>query len=116
MQVSIDLTHQRMHVQINGGNYDWPVSTARSGFYTPGGSFAPTHLELMHSSRKYHMSPMPYAIFFHGGYAIHGIYSTGLSRQVRSDSVAGFVIHFPRSLRTSLRRKLGEELVSYRFG
>lgn len=26
----------------------------------------------MWHSRKYNMSPMPYSIFYHGGYAIHG--------------------------------------------
>ena len=77
VQVAIDLTHQRMHVQSNGGSFDWAISSARSGFSTPGGSYAPTHLELMHYSRKYHMSPMPHAIFFRGGYAIHGSYATG---------------------------------------
>ena len=77
VQVAIDLTHQSMHVESNSGSYDWPVSTARSGFSTPGGSYAPTHLELMHYSHKYHMSPMPHAIFFRGGYAIHGTYATG---------------------------------------
>jgi lipoprotein-anchoring transpeptidase ErfK/SrfK len=25
-------------------------------------------------SRKYQMSPMPYAIFYKGGYAVHGTY------------------------------------------
>ena len=77
VQVAIDLTHQRMHIRSDEGSYDWPISSARSGFYTPGGSFAPTHLELMHYSHKYHMSPMPHAIFFRGGYAIHGSYATG---------------------------------------
>ena len=76
VSVAIDLTHQRMRVEGSEGNYDWPISSARSGFSTPGGSFAPTHLELMHYSKKYHMSPMPHAIFFRGGYAIHGTYST----------------------------------------
>lgn len=76
VDVAIDLTHQRMHVEGSEGRYDWPISSARSGFYTPGGSFAPTRLELMHYSKKYHMSPMPHAIFFRGGYAIHGTYST----------------------------------------
>ena len=76
VHVAIDLTNQRMHVESAEGDYDWPISSARSGFYTPGGSFAPTHLELMHYSHKYHMSPMPHAIFFRGGYAIHGTYST----------------------------------------
>ena len=77
VRVQIDLTHQRMHVESSEGDYDWPISSARSGFSTPGGSFAPTHLELMHYSKKYHMSPMPHAIFFRGGYAIHGTYETG---------------------------------------
>jgi hypothetical protein len=75
--VAIDLTHQRMHVVSSTGSHDWPISSARSGFYTPGGSFAPTRLERMHYSKKYHMSPMPYSIFFRGGYAIHGTYSVG---------------------------------------
>ena len=73
--VAIDLTHQRMHVQGATESYDWTISSARSGFYTPGGSFAPTHLERMHYSKKYHMSPMPYSIFFRGGFAIHGTYA-----------------------------------------
>ena len=77
VRVQIDLSHQRMHVTSNEGDYDWPISSARSGFSTPGGSYAPTHLELMHYSKKYHMSPMPHAIFFRGGYAIHGTYETG---------------------------------------
>ena len=76
VHVAIDLTHQRMHVNGDEGSFDWPISSARSGFSTPGGSFAPTHLELMHYSKKYHMSPMPHAIFFRGGYAIHGTDST----------------------------------------
>ena len=76
VQVAIDLTHQRMHVDSSEGTFDWPISSARSGFSTPHGSYAPTHLELLHYSRKYHMSPMPHAIFFRGGYAIHGTYST----------------------------------------
>jgi lipoprotein-anchoring transpeptidase ErfK/SrfK len=42
---------------------------------TPRGRFAPTGLERMHYSKKYHNSPMPYSIFFRGGYAIHGTYA-----------------------------------------
>lgn len=75
--IHIDLSSQRMHVDSNSGSYDWPVSTARAGYYTPRGSYAPTGMQLMHYSRKYHMSPMPYSIFFRGGYAIHGTYATG---------------------------------------
>lgn len=75
-RIHIDLSTQTMHVESSTGSYTWPVSTARSGYATPRGSFAPTGLQRMHYSRKYHMSPMPYSIFFRGGYAIHGTYAT----------------------------------------
>ena len=77
VQVSIDLSAQRMVVQSSSGAYVWPISSARSGFSTPRGSYAPTSLQRMHYSHKYHMSPMPYSIFFRGGYAIHGTSATG---------------------------------------
>lgn len=54
--------------------YSWPVSTARWGYRTPVGSYRPERLERQWYSRKYDWSPMPHAIFFHGGYAIHGSY------------------------------------------
>jgi lipoprotein-anchoring transpeptidase ErfK/SrfK len=76
-RIHINLSSQRMHVESSSGSYTWPVSTARSGYYTPRGSFAPTGMQRMHYSRKYHMSPMPHSIFFRGGYAIHGSYETG---------------------------------------
>ncbi|MBI1868188.1 MAG: L,D-transpeptidase [Methylocystis sp.] len=77
VEIHIDMSHQRMHVQSSSGSYSWPVSTARSGYSTPRGSYAPTGMQRMHYSRKYHMSPMPHSIFFRGGYAIHGSYATG---------------------------------------
>ena len=77
VQIHIDLSSQRMHVTSFSGSYTWPVSTARSGYTTPRGSYAPTSLQRMHYSRKYHNSPMPHSIFFRGGYAIHGSYATG---------------------------------------
>lgn len=73
--IDVDLTTQNMHVQSATGSYDWPVSTARAGFTTPRGHFAPIGMERMHYSKKYHNSPMPYSIFFRGGYAIHGTYA-----------------------------------------
>jgi lipoprotein-anchoring transpeptidase ErfK/SrfK len=77
VHIHIDLSSQRMQVTSSSGSYNWAVSTARSGYSTPRGSYAPTSLQRMHYSRKYHMSPMPHSIFFRGGYAIHGTYSTG---------------------------------------
>lgn len=77
VQIRIDLSSQRMMVRSATGAHVWPVSTARAGYVTPRGAYAPTMLKRMHYSRKYHMSPMPHAIFFRGGYAIHGTAATG---------------------------------------
>lgn len=69
----IDLSRQVMEVTVDGAPYaTWPVSTARKGYHTPTGSFRPTVLKRKWYSRKYDNSPMPYSIFFHHGYAIHG--------------------------------------------
>lgn len=76
VSINIDLSSQAMHVSSNSGSYSWPISTARWGYRTPRGVFHPQGLQLMHYSKKYHMSPMPHSIFFAGGYAIHGTYET----------------------------------------
>jgi lipoprotein-anchoring transpeptidase ErfK/SrfK len=73
VQVHIDISSQSMSVRVNGSHYaSWRVSTARSGYYTPRGSFGVTRMAKVYYSRKYDNSPMPNSIFFHGGYAIHG--------------------------------------------
>lgn len=58
--------------------FTWRVSTARAGYRTPAGSYRVQRMHAMWYSRKYHMSPMPYAMFFYGGYAIHGTGSVGM--------------------------------------
>lgn len=69
----IDLSNQRMTVTVDGGHFaTWKVSTARSGYHTPVGNFRPYLLRRMHYSSKYKNAPMPYSVFFRGGYAIHG--------------------------------------------
>jgi lipoprotein-anchoring transpeptidase ErfK/SrfK len=76
--VHISNATQRMHVSVNGRPmYSWPVSTARRGYRTPAGNYRVRHMARMHYSRLYNMSPMPYSMFFRGGYAIHGTYATG---------------------------------------
>jgi len=70
---NIDLSSQTMTVTHYGQVvYRWKVSTARRGYVTPRGSYRPIRTERMWYSRKYDMSPMPYSVFFRGGYAIHG--------------------------------------------
>ncbi|MCC8965019.1 L,D-transpeptidase [Bradyrhizobium sp. Pear76] len=73
--VHIDKSSQRMAVSVDGARrYNWPVSTGRRGYGTPSGVFRPQMLARRWYSKKYYNSPMPYAIFFHGGFAIHGTY------------------------------------------
>ena len=84
VQIHIDLTSQTMHVSSAEGDYDWPVSTGRPGHRTPTGVYHPQRMYVTAFSRKYDNAPMPHAIFFTGGYAIHGTYATGMLGQVAS--------------------------------
>jgi lipoprotein-anchoring transpeptidase ErfK/SrfK len=69
----IDLSEQKMHVLVNGKQaYLWAVSTGRGRYHTPTGTYKPIRMHERYYSRKYHNAPMPYSVFFHGGYAIHG--------------------------------------------
>lgn len=78
LKVSVDLTNQRMHVKENGETiHSWVISSGRRGYRTVTGKFKPKWMTRMHYSRKYDNAPMPNAIFFHRGYAIHGTYATG---------------------------------------
>lgn len=52
--------------------YVWPVSTGREGFETPTGRYQPLWADAEHRSSIYEDAPMPHAVFFVGGYAIHG--------------------------------------------
>ena len=69
--ITIDKSEQRMYVETPTDSYVWDVSTGRKGYTTPSGQFKPYVLKKLHYSRKYDNAPMPYSIFFHGGYAIH---------------------------------------------
>ena len=75
--ITISKRHQMMQVDTDSGSYQFPVSTARKGYYTPTGTFHPYSLQPIHYSRKYDNSPMPHSIFFSGGYAIHATPHTG---------------------------------------
>jgi len=73
--ITVDKSAQRLSVSVDGfPRYEWPVSTARMGYETPNGTYRPEWLARKWFSSKYDWSPMPYSIFFHGGYAIHGSY------------------------------------------
>ena len=71
--VQIDKSSQRMAVSVDGAmRYTWPVSTGRAGYGTPSGVFHPQSMARRYFSRKYYNAPMPHAIFFYYGFAIHG--------------------------------------------
>jgi hypothetical protein len=71
--VTVSKSQQRLAVVIDGAEtYRWPVSTGRRGFETPNGSFHPIRLERHWYSRQYELTPMPWAMFFYRGYAVHG--------------------------------------------
>ena len=69
----IDIPTQTMTVSEDGiTKYQWKVSTARPGYHTPPGSYTAKWLSRDHRSKKYDNAPMPFAVFFNGGYAVHG--------------------------------------------
>lgn len=76
LDILVDKATQRMLVIQNGYvRYMWPVSTGRDNMATPSGVYTPQRLERNWFSTAYYDSPMPYSIFFHNGYAIHGSYA-----------------------------------------
>jgi lipoprotein-anchoring transpeptidase ErfK/SrfK len=76
VDATVSLSQQRIHIQVYVGNsvttYDWPVSTGRKGFETPVGKYGVLWADADHRSSIYENAPMPFAVFFNGGYAIHG--------------------------------------------
>jgi hypothetical protein len=80
--IAIDKAIQRMSVTVDGKErHLWKVSTGTGGG-PKAGTYSPQRLEKSWFSRKYGMSPMPHAIFFDEGYAIHGtIYVSRLGQR-----------------------------------
>lgn len=115
VEVVIDVSEQSMRVYERGRRIAiWPVSTGRRGYRTPRGSFRPTWLSRNHRSRKYNNAPMPFSVFFHGGYAIHG--TDAVARLGRPAS-HGCVRLAPRNARRlfDLVRRYGEGGVRIRI-
>jgi lipoprotein-anchoring transpeptidase ErfK/SrfK len=77
LHVDIDLETQRMKVTSRGTvQHVWPISSGRQGYPTPTGAFKPQWRSRMWYSRQWDDAPMPHAIFFQNGVAIHGTYET----------------------------------------
>ena len=74
---TVSISQQKMFLAVTDSrgqtsNYVWTVSTGRTGFETPMGQYQPTWLSKDHKSAQYEDAPMPFAVFFTGGYAVHG--------------------------------------------
>jgi lipoprotein-anchoring transpeptidase ErfK/SrfK len=81
VEIVVDLGRQRMTVKKQDGEMIvWKVSSGRPGFETPTGVFNVQRMDAEHLSDEYDQAPMPYAIFFYRGLAIHGTYERGLGR------------------------------------
>ena len=77
INIVIDLSDQHMRVSVGGApKYSFDISSGRKGYSTPKGSYGVQRMYKEYYSKKYDWSPMPYSIFFRGGYAIHGTYDT----------------------------------------
>ena len=79
---TVSISEQRMTLQVvdksgTAQTFVWKVSTGKTGFETPTGAWKPTRLSIDHRSKTYDDAPMPYAVFFTGGYAIHATDAVG---------------------------------------
>jgi lipoprotein-anchoring transpeptidase ErfK/SrfK len=85
----IDLSSQTMTVIENGeAKYEWKVSTARDEKVTPTGQWTAKRFKRFHRSSLYGRAPMPYSIFYHGNFAIHG---TNQTAKLGSPASAGCI-------------------------
>jgi lipoprotein-anchoring transpeptidase ErfK/SrfK len=95
VDVEINISEQSMSIDVNGFNYaNWKVSTARNGYYTPRGTYGVKRMAKEYYSQKYDNAPMPYSVFFKGGYAIHG---TGFVRSLGRPASHGCVRLHPQN-------------------
>ena len=74
--ININKAKQKMTVFVDGiEKYQWPVSTGRTGYSTPSGTYTATSMNEIWYSKEWDNSPMPHSIFFiKDGHAIHGSY------------------------------------------
>jgi hypothetical protein len=92
--ISVDLDRQRITVvKNNEPPIVWKISSGRPGYETPTGRFIMQRMDADHLSDEYDQAPMPYAIFFSRGLAIHGATQPGLGRPASHGCVRLSVDH-----------------------
>ena len=72
VRIAVDLDMQTMHVEAADKVFDWKVSSGKTGYDTPAGTFKVLWMDKDHHSDEYEQAYMPNAIFFAPGFAIHG--------------------------------------------
>lgn len=72
--IEVSIRHQRLQITSPDGVWQTRVSTARRGYFTKTGCYMAQSMERMHYSKKYDNAPMPHALFYFGGFAVHGTY------------------------------------------
>ena len=110
----IDLSSQRMSV-YQGGRlmHTWKVSTGRKGYGTPTGTWRIHRMHRRYFSKKYDNAPMPHAMFYHRGFAVHG---TGSIKRLGRPASHGCVRLHPSNAATlfsMVRRNGGTVKVVY---
>jgi lipoprotein-anchoring transpeptidase ErfK/SrfK len=86
---TVSLSEQTMVVAVTDSRgetqkYVWDVSTGATGFETPTGKYNPTWLSKDHKSKEYDNAPMPFAVFFNKGIAVHGTQAVSMLGQPAS--------------------------------
>ncbi len=80
LRISIDISSQSMSIYSRGARQgSYKVSTGKPGHATPRGSWRVQRMARVHWSRQFN-APLPHAIFFVGGVAIHatkGVHKLG---------------------------------------
>jgi hypothetical protein len=72
VSIRVNLSNQTLSATTPDGEVrNWSISSGRTGYRTIRGTYRPYMLKTYHWSRKYG-GHMPHAIFFKGGFAIHG--------------------------------------------
>jgi lipoprotein-anchoring transpeptidase ErfK/SrfK len=112
-EVVVDISEQTAKIYLNGKlDAVWPISSARSGKYTPRGSWSPNFLSKYHKSSLYNNAPMPFSIFFNGNIAIHG---TDQVSRLGSPASAGCIRLSRENAKTLFERVERDGMKSFRI-
>ncbi|MEN0039830.1 MAG: L,D-transpeptidase, partial [Pseudomonadota bacterium] len=85
----------------------------RKGYRTPTGTWRVHRMHKEYYSKKYHGAPMPYAMFYYRGFAIHGTNAIGRLGRTASHGCVRLHPSNAATLFSMVRRHGGTVKVSY---